>query len=61
MLPLVPFFFAENGGGVGSFHSRRITTVSHIEFARAQFNYRIVPGQVVKQLPVLVAFTSARN
>jgi hypothetical protein len=29
--------------------SLRITTISHIEFTRAQFNHRIVPGQAVKQ------------
>jgi hypothetical protein len=29
--------------------SLRITTVSHIEFTRAQFNHRIVPGQAVQQ------------
>jgi hypothetical protein len=49
------------GGGVGSCMSLRITIVSHIEFIRAQFNHCIVPGQAVKQLPVLVAFTFARN
>jgi hypothetical protein len=36
------------GGGIGSFHSLRITTVSHIEFTRVQFSYRIVPRQAVK-------------
>jgi hypothetical protein len=38
-----------------------VAAVSHIEFTRAQFSHRIVPGRLSSSLQVLVAFTFARD